>query len=403
MIKRIKISTMLLCVAVSVTCASAEENPHFSTNSASYVPSNAHCSDCHNSAANNADIRQSWKASGHANVTSPAWIAYDFKNMNSCVQCHTTTGFIAYSSGKNTGAWGNASDTTKEVLACNGCHTDIATGALRTAARVQPYAYDSYRNQDAGPSNLCVGCHSGTMSGRSIKALPNFNTSFTGSHFFAASGILFKSIGYEFDGQNYSNKSHFKHDRIGINNYTGYGYSTAGQGPCIACHMSSSDKHSYAAVTKDATGAVTTVSGAICAGCHTTPAFLDAARMNNRKTRYSTSLLALQKVLEGLGVYYNTTKAPYFFTDGTYMTPYTTWGNADKMGAAFNLHLLIHESGAYAHNMIYAKRLIYDSIDYLDDGVFNGSVSPTINALSGLDATQKSTAIGYSANAGARP
>jgi hypothetical protein len=73
------------------------------------------------------------------------------------------------------------------------------------------------------------------------------------------------------------------------------------------------------------------------------------------------------------------------------------------MGAAFNLHLLTHEPGAYAHNMVYAKRLIYDSIDYLDDGVLNSSVSDAIDALTSLEAAQKSTAIGYLTKAGARP
>jgi|GEM_PF-4101983 len=30
--------------------------------------------------------------------------------------------------------------------------------------------------------------------------------------------------------------------------------------------------------------------------------------------------------------------------------------------------------GAYAHNRIYARRLIFDTIDWLDNGVFDGRI-----------------------------
>ncbi len=48
------------------------------------------------------------------------------------------------------------------------------------------------------------------------------------------------------------------------------------------------------------------------------------------------------------------------------------------MGAAFNFNLLEHDPGAYAHNRIYTKRLIYDSIDWVDDGIMNYSVGATL-------------------------
>jgi hypothetical protein len=388
-----------MCTVISTYAA--DPDPHFATNSASYMSQKAVCSDCHNPAVNNAGIRKSWAASGHGDIYSFAWSAHDFKMQNGCVQCHTTTGFIAYSTARVTTAWGSASDTSKEVLACNGCHTNIADGALRSQAVVTPYLNDTYVNQSAGPSNLCAGCHSGTVSGRSIKALVNFETIFDGSHYLAASGVLFKSIGYEYGGRDYSNKMHFKHDRIGINNYTGYGFDTGSKGPCIVCHMSTPDKHSFSPVTKDALGNITALTSTVCAGCHTTPVYLDADRMNSRKQRFAASLLALQMVLEGKGIVYRKDNVPYFFTNA--QTAYITWGSADKMGAAFNLHLLAHEPGAYAHNMVYAKRLIYDSIDFVDDGVLNNSVAVTINGLAALDAAQKSAAVSYLAGTNSRP
>ncbi len=53
----------------------------------------------------------------------------------------------------------------------------------------------------------------------------------------------------------------------------------------------------------------------------------------------------------------------------------------NNLGAAFNLQLLEHEPGAYVHNSKYAKRLIYDSMDWIDDGALNNSVGAKLDAL----------------------
>jgi hypothetical protein len=39
--------------------------------------------------------------------------------------------------------------------------------------------------------------------------------------------------------------------------------------------------------------------------------------------------------------------------------------------------MLSHDAAAFAHARTYSRRLIYDSIDYLDDGIINQSVSAT--------------------------
>ncbi len=55
---------------------------------------------------------------------------------------------------------------------------------------------------------------------------------------------------------------------------------------------------------------------------------------------------------------------------------YTTGKN--NMGAAFNFNLFEHDPGAYVHNRYYVKRLIYDSLDWLDDNLMNYSVGKTL-------------------------
>lgn len=53
----------------------------------------------------------------------------------------------------------------------------------------------------------------------------------------------------------------------------------------------------------------------------------------------------------------------------------------NNMGAAFNFNVLEHDPGAYVHNRTYAKRLIYDAFDWIDDNQMNYSVGATLDAL----------------------
>ena len=54
------------------------------------------------------------------------------------------------------------------------------------------------------------------------------------------------------------------------------------------------------------------------------------------------------------------------------------WPTQGDLGAAHNYNYLLHEPGAYAHNRLYAKRLIFDSIDWLDNASLDGTID--INA-----------------------
>lgn len=115
-------------------------------------------------------------------------------------------------------------------------------------------------------------------------------------------------------------------------------------------------------------------------------------------------LAALDAQLQKRGFYFYPAN-PYFYTapyvPGGTNTAVKNWlTNSDpatgkpNMGAAFNYNLIIHDPGAYAHNRYYIKRLIYDSIDWLDDNNLNSSVSATLNALPD-STTYKQNAITY--------
>jgi predicted CxxxxCH...CXXCH cytochrome family protein len=338
---------------------------------ASYVTSRAACSNCHVSNPGNALIRHQWDRSRHAATTGRAWTAYDFKTMSGCVQCHTTTGFIAYSTGKVTAAWGVASDKTKEVLACNGCHSDVANGVVRKVTPVRPFAGDSYQNRDVATSNICMDCHSGRNNGLSISSGDFANQPFIAPHYLAAGGILHGKGGYRFSGTNYAFYSSNTHRTVGMADNQG----TGSDGPCVACHMTAPQKHLFRPVSTASNGAIAKITATSCAACHGT-SLDDTILINSRQQYYDNALAVLKTSLDSRGFSFSA-NYPYFAK-----TDWTTFHNpADTMGAAFNYVLLLKEPGAYAHNPAYAKQLLLDSIDYLHNGSVTGSIDSAADSL----------------------
>jgi hypothetical protein len=260
------------------------------------------------------------------------------------------------------------------------------------------------------------------------------NNGFINSHYLTAGGQVFTVTGYRFPGRPYNNIPEYRHDKIGtsatllLSPYV----NTGSNGPCIGCHMSRPNKngnHLFLPVSRSTTtyGDVTGIASEVCFNCHgpSSTVILDLVR--EQKAQYTGALEALNDQLATkLNVYF-AHYSPYFFIapgyDPTYdqantascSTPsnlpvknwqtggsstFTLSGAAgtysctsavnvagtpgtgqNNMGAAFNLNLLEHDPGAYVHNRMYAKRLIYDSIDWADDGAMNYSVGATLNAL----------------------
>ncbi|MEI6208013.1 MAG: cytochrome c3 family protein [Desulfuromonadales bacterium] len=338
--------------------------PHFNNVTsgmypAAYVTTTSTCANCHNANANNATIRGEWAASGHANTTALPWIDYDFKTRSGCVQCHTTTGFIAYSTAKVTAAWGTASDKTKEVLTCVGCHSDVANGTVRTVTPVKPFDVETtYQNVDMGTSNICADCHSGRNNGATIQAKvaanANFaNLSFISPHYLSAAGTLQGKTGYNFPGRSYTGFNDNSHSKIGVENAN----TTGTDGPCVTCHMSATDKHSFNPVTTDTNGAITAIKTSVCANCHGTT--LPAATLETKRMDFTSALAVLRAALAA--------RTPAIIvTDGYPYVANKNWGTgqngANLMGATFNLKLFLSEPAAYTHNPEYAKQIIADSI-----------------------------------------
>lgn len=282
---------------------------------------------------------------------------------------------------------------------------------------------------DVQHSNACLVCHSGRQLGLNVKNLPLTlapategdpevnvftNLAFINAHYLAAGGILFAKSGYEFGG-NYASRWDFRHDLNAGN--VPLPASAAAKGPCVFCHMGSTSDHTWQVVEKNAGGEIVRVKSDVCGVCHA-DTYSNPANLTLKKQGYDQALAMLKGLLDAEGLYF-APESPYFFT-----APYTegyvesgactanlpiknwqkggssnfNWGLAtatatsnscvstvnvvgdsgtgrDRMGAAFNYNLLIHEPGAFAHNSLYAKRLVFDSIDYLDNGILDGLIT----------------------------
>jgi predicted CxxxxCH...CXXCH cytochrome family protein len=365
--------------------------PHFNNATsgmypAAYVTSTSTCANCHNSNANNQAIRQQWAATGHANTTALPWIDYDFKTrVDGCVRCHTTTGFIAYSTAKVTAAWGTASDKTKEVLTCVGCHSDVANGVVRSVTPNNPFADEAtFTNADVGTSNICMDCHSGRNNGTSIQAKVTSGADFTNlsyiaPHYLTAGGSLQGKSGYSFPGRTYAALSDNAHSKAGTANSN----NTGSDGPCVGCHMSATAKHTFSPVT-DASGTITAITTTFCANCHTDSSTFNAGVLDAKKVAFTNALAVLKAALADKGI---------VVTDNYPYVANKNWGTgqagANVMGAAFNYKLFAAEPGAYAHNPAYAKQLIADSIEAVATGgsVTGSDVSAYVTSLVGKGVT----------------
>jgi len=371
--------------------------------------SNRSCRGCHDQHNADTTINVEWANSAHGGLIltttqdvvthkytvteneGPAWVHYDFKgktapnDRKACQRCHTATGFrnladnpATYDPASNNFSY--LSGEQREMLYCWACHSSNS-GDLRDPgafANVAPYSAPAARISavpDLNGSNLCMSCHSGRLNGQFIKdygTISGKNFATFNSHYLADGGILFRTIGYEFNSLDYSNGVTFAHDTIGTT-----GSTDGNGGPCVGCHMMTDDdhpNHTLEPVEKDISDQVTDIKvyNKVCSKCHGNKSTL-ISTLNTRETQYEAALDALQTQLENNGLYYGSAY-PYFYSDAGLTTQYTAWPDEDTLGAAFNFNLLKHIPAAYVHNREYTRKLIYDSIDFLDDGILNRTV-----------------------------
>lgn len=395
------------------------------------------CTNCHNPHQANVTINRQWHASKHGGdfTAIGAWAHYDWKmaSRQACQRCHTTTGLITYLDtliAGGTYTTGNiaaaANSTAPEMLQCQGCHTDNKgtlrdPGAITVTYYGDAQALADFTTTGAAPvtypnakgSNICISCHTGRESGASIKSsTKTFTTatSFINSHYLTAGGTVFAETGYTYysstDTYNYVNPSFYKHDKIGLD--SAVAPNTGTNGPCVGCHMTSTadattnyGSHRFLPYAKDSNGVITTLTTTVCATCHSGQYSMTATELEHQNTLFQNTLEALKTLMAAKGFYYSA-NYPYWYSNAAGTAAASSWGTTkakgqQTMGAAFNYNLLKHDPGAYAHNRYYAKRLIYDSIDWMDDQTLNHSTPGYLNSLAD-SVTYKADAITYLIN-----
>ncbi len=400
------------------------------------------CRDCHNQHNADTTIHNDWATSGHGgriktikdaaaaadpetaytagvtNSDAPAWANYGFatRSGGACSRCHTATGAMNYLKAPTTYDPVNnvftATGGQRELLYCWACHTNNKGGLRDPGALTVEYdsstTADDYVFSDLEGSNICVACHSGRIAGKSVKAIADADMtskSFPNSHYLAAAGTLFDTIGFEFSddsaagvssdfdknygGRSYANVAYFKHDTIGL---TATGTGT--NGPCVGCHMKSANPHKFTNIV-ETSGQITDITTqAVCNNCHTVggPYEMTASRLQTEREELESTLLIMQAIIRSKGAYYDPGTYPYFFTSTSFsypnrITDWTAFGTANEtehkqfLGACFNLGYLDHDPGAYAHNRYYTKRLIWDSIDFVYNFAIDSDVVAAIDSI----------------------
>ena len=374
---------------------------------------NACLASCHSAHTFDKTVQDQWAAGAHRPTplgpvldaggepfpTSPVnWGAVEHDFGAACLRCHSAAGFAELD-----GAFGDADETfaafgeAGAFLTCNSCH-DGENYPTRFNARLRLngdaviFEFDGsgaiLTIEDAGPSATCIYCHQGRKTGDYIKdnydvavdpaqegvALKDDDFGAANSHYVAAGGILWTTVGYEFGDSptRYTNVSYFAHDKIGIDNEE----DTGNGGPCVTCHMSGTpSSHAFYPIVEDANGNERLPE--VCANCHD-PAEgheLTLEEVEEEAEAYEEALGIISQELQADGVFY-LGSYPYFFNTsaGGFGNRVQSWSSEEQLGAAFNLNLLSNEPGAFAHNRYYAKRLVFDSVDWLDNGTLDGVI-----------------------------
>lgn len=378
---------------------------HFGATGYNIDPSDERaCRNCHNVHAADTTINNQWAQSGHGDKTAvPFTSAYGMQLNPACQECHSETAakllFEAY---ENQTAYSAPGANVREfsgveVITCTVCHTDNV-GGLRNPGEITTHYHaagtDAYATLDAGNgSNLCLHCHAGKRSGEDTKDNPDLSVRIT-SHYTPVGGIFYNTIGYQFDhldaGLTYGATWHA---RLGNADdaLADYPYKTltteqvtaiqgTGNGPCVACHMAEgTDKHLYSVFTDNTELGLPD----LCYNCHANnPAaghyFKSQEKLEGEiKVAYQAVLSHVAGMMADgtknfTGAVLTQAATGQFQKDGVNLDPAA---DLDLAGALFNYKLFMDEPGAYVHNRYYTKQLLFDTIDYLEDGSIDGTLS----------------------------
>jgi hypothetical protein len=327
------------------------------------------------------------------------------------------------------------------MLYCWGCHENVSAdkGGIRNPGAITAeYNFKGAKAQfpDVESSNTCIACHAGRTGGENITSIPTAsfsNVGFQNSHYMAAAGLMYVKIGFtafidpstvigtstygasltstDDGGAVRSTHRNFgSAAMIGDHGITASDTQFLSNGPCITCHMTKEtgkDRHHTLEIDASAFNNV-------CVKCHDeehgtplTAENFETVFLEEQSAVFQDALtVAKAELLANYNISYDPAAHPYFYDQsagGVAVTDWTRGGALTNeeamklMGACFNINLLSREPGAYAHARTYTRRLIYDTIDFLDDRIINMTTGATAIAndpvvyVKGTSATDPAT------------
>jgi len=313
-----------------------------------------------------------WSMSGHADSEAEAFRHWDEEDPavvpSSCSKCHTTTGYTNFIT---TGTPGG--QDPGNGVECEACHSDPDRGIVRDHTDVE--FPSGVVVEGLGPEALCMECHQGRESGRSVNEdiadsgvadddTVSSDLGFINIHYYAAAADQFGTIvhaGYEYDGNTYD--ARFAH-------VTGYNACQACHnphslhvdlGPCSTCHTGVKDPKDirYYGSFVDYDGDGDMEEGIYYEIIPFKNKLLSAIQ------RYAARFI-------GTPIGYDSHAYPYFFNDtngngvidpeeANYGNRYATF-TARLLKACYNYQVAQKDPNAYAHGGKYIIQLLYDSI-----------------------------------------
>lgn len=371
-----------------------------------------------------------------ASVTGP----FNGHNSGVCSRCHSTEGFSYYFEnftvnpgtmaagvlkcyGCHTNPGAGILRTMKGAKATTNYTTDLGWNpSAQYTANGTAYTlnYGKIAYPDVAASNICIACHDSRE--KDPGAIVDASTNYQRTHYLQAAATMYVKMGFitfgpgalpggvtidtsllsDQDGGTITST----HRKLGTPAMHGDSHNptffVAGNldsnGPCVTCHLTGS--HSLAIDQK--------AIDAVCSKCHTselghslaTKADFDTYFLNPQSEAYQAALNLAITIFNNKATGITLAPEPGLtefvraYRTGTLSNPSPTEAGAADwtaamtilgagynktrvMGAVSNIVFLKREPGAYAHARTYSRRLIYDTIDYLDDGIINQSVSAT--------------------------
>jgi hypothetical protein len=337
-----------------------------------------------------------------------------------CYGCHTNPG-------------AGALRTLKGAKATTNYTTDLG---LTPPGYTLNYGKKAY--PDVAASNICIFCHDSREKDPGAITDTN-NANYYRTHYLQSAATMYVKMGFiaftdtattlPGSTNTYRNTLLSDQDSTGTGTITSYhrrlgtpaivGFSgitaadtkLVSRGPCVTCHFTGSHSQKIDQKAIDA----------VCSKCHTseaghsilTKADFDTYFLEPQSEAYQAaltlaitifnskntgvSLVAETTVPEFVRAYRTSTLVGGVATDASVEAGSSDWTTAmgsgaytnntatktKLLGAVSNIVFLKREPGAYVHARTYSRRLLYDTIDFLDDGVINNSVSATAITLSG--------------------